>query len=123
MRTVSQAAIVIFFVWLPVGIIGCGNSKPQPTVSSESQPTAQSAEKHYHLEGTVVSIDRQQKRIVVDGKDIPGFMAAMTMPYPVADDQTLDRVKAGDQITADVVEAGKDFHLDNVVVVKSGAQK
>jgi len=123
MRTVSQAAIVIFVVCLPVGIIGCGNSKPQPTRSSESQPTAPSAEKRYHLEGTVVSIDRQQKRIVVDGKDIPGFMAAMTMPYPVADDQTLDRVKAGDQITADVVEAGKDFHLDNVVVVKSGAQK
>ena len=123
MWIVSQAAIVVFVVWLPVGIIGCGNSKPQPTVSSESQPTAQSAEKRYHLEGTVVSIDRQQKRIVVDGKDIPGFMAAMTMPYPVADDQTLGRVKAGDQITADVVEAGKDFHLDNVVVVKSGAQK
>jgi Cu/Ag efflux protein CusF len=121
---ISKAAFVFFVL----GTIGC-SSKPQPTANSEPQPAASSAlaqstdpAKRYHLEGTVVSIDRQQKRVIVDGKDIPGFMAAMTMPYPVADDETLNRVKPGDQITADVVETGKDFHLDNVVVVKSGAK-
>ena len=119
---ISKAAIALVAL-LPVGMMGCSNSKPQPTVSS-AQPTADSAVKRYHLEGTVVSIDRQQKRVIVDGKDIPGFMVAMTMPYPVADDQTLDRVKPGDQITADVVAASNDIHLDNVVVVKkSDAQK
>ena len=41
--------------------------------------------------------------MIVDGKDMPGFMAAMTMPYPVTDDQTLDRIKPGDHITAEVV--------------------
>ncbi len=115
MRTIAKAAIALVAL-LPV--MGCSSSKPQPTTNTESQPTGQSETKRYHLEGTAVSIDRQQKRIVVDGKDIPGFMAAMTMPYPVADDQTLDRVKPGDQITADVVAGGKDMHLDNVVVVK-----
>jgi protein SCO1/2 len=112
---ISKAAIAL--VLLPVGMIGC--SKPQPTVSS-AQPTTDA--KRYHLEGTVVSIDRQQKRVIVDGKDIPGFMAAMTMPYPIADDQALDRVKPGDQITADIVAAGSDYHLENVVVV-SAAKK
>jgi Cu/Ag efflux protein CusF len=68
------------------------------------------------------SIDRQQKRVIVDGKDAPGFMGAMTMPYPVADDQTLNRVRTGDQITADIA-AGSDLHLDNVVVVKASAKK
>ena len=114
---ISRAAILVALL---AGMIGC-SSKPQPAVSS-AQPTTDSA-KRYHLEGKVVSIDRQQKRVTVDGKDIPGFMAAMTMPYPVADDQTLDRVKPGDQITADVVAAGSDYHLDNVVVVKAGAEK
>jgi protein SCO1/2 len=113
----SKAVLVV----LAVGIMGC--SKSQPPVSS-AQPAASSAPaaaeaKRYHLEGTVVSIDRQQKRVIVDGKDIPGFMAAMTMPYPVVDNQTLNRVKPGDQITADVVVAGSDAHLDNVVVVKN----
>ena len=113
MRIVSKAAFVLVAL-LP---IGCGSSKPQSTVSSE-QPPAASGAKRYHLEGTVVSIDRKQKRLVVNGKDIPGFMAAMTMPYPVADDQTLDRVKPGDQITADVVATSGDAHLESVVVVK-----
>lgn len=122
MRTVLKAA---FWVLL-AGIIGCGSSKSQPNVSPEPQPTAnsgsqptQSEAKRYRLEGSVVSIDRQQKRVIVDGKDIPGFMAAMTMPYPVVDEQTLNRLKPGDQITADVVTAGSDMHLDNVVVVKA----
>jgi protein SCO1 len=128
MRIIFKAA---FFVLL-VGMIGCGSSDQRktsstPPVGSEpqpaSQPTADSTPKRYHLEGTVVSIDRQQKRVIVDGKDIPGFMGAMTMPYPVADDQTLNRVKPGDQITADIVAGGGDMHLDNVVVVKAGAKK
>jgi protein SCO1 len=131
MGIVSKAALASLsmflpslVVLLPVGMSGCRSSGPQPTASPQPQPTAQSAAKRYHLEGTVVSVDRQQRRLIVDGKDMPGFMAAMTMPYPVVDDQTLDRVKPGDQITADVVAAGSDFHLDNVVVVKkSDAQK
>jgi len=109
---------------LPLGMGGCGGSQPQPKPTSEQQSSTQSPQKRYHLEGAVVSIDRQQKRVVVDGKDIPGFMAAMTMPYPVVDDQTLDRLKPGDQITADIVGSGSDMHLDNVVVVKkSDSQK
>jgi protein SCO1/2 len=122
MRVSKAAAIAL--VLLPVGFVGC-SSKPQPTASS-AQPAASSPTadgKKYHLEGTVVSIDRQQKRVIVDGKDIPGFMAAMTMPYPVADDQTLDRVKPGDQITADIVATGSDYHLDNVVVAKKADTK
>ena len=118
---ISKAAFMLIALPL-VGVIGC-SSKPQPTGSS-AQPATDSAAKRYHLEGTVVSIDRQQRRVIIEGKDIPGFMAAMTMPYPVADDQTLDRVKPGDQITADVVAASNDMHLDNVVMVKkSDAQK
>jgi protein SCO1/2 len=127
MRTVSKTAFLV----LLVGMIGCGRSdqqkarSPPPASSAQPapQPAADSAPKTYHLEGKVVSIDRQQKRLIVDGKDIPGFMAAMTMPYPVADDQTLNRVKPGDEITADVVAKDSDIHLDNAVVVKKAVPK
>jgi Cu/Ag efflux protein CusF len=132
MRFISEAALaprptfllIIVLGSLPLGIVGCHSSESHPTASSEAQAPAPPATKTYHLEGTVVSIDRPQKRVVVDGKDIPGFMAAMTMPYPVVDDQNLDRLKPGDQITADVVATSSDVHLDNIVVVKkSDAQK
>jgi protein SCO1/2 len=80
------------------------------------QPQAQ--EKRYVLKGKVVSIDKSQKQIVVDGQDIPGFMAAMAMPYPVVDPKLLDAAAPGDQITADVVVTPTSVHLENIVVVK-----
>src|SRR5271163_1415766 len=60
-------------------------------------------EKHYALHGRVVSKDVSTQQITVDNEDIPGFMPAMTMPYPVKDPQGLDTVQPGDKISADVV--------------------
>jgi protein SCO1 len=83
----------------------------------------QGDEKRYHLEGTVVSIDQAQGRLVIDHKEIPGFMGAMTMPYPTADPKDLDRVSPGDQITADVVVGQNRIRLENIVVVKKSDGK
>ena len=74
--------------------------------------------RRYHLKGTVVQVDRSQQHLVVNHEEIRGFMAAMTMPYPVADARTLDQVGVGDQITADVVVGQGEIRLENVVVVK-----
>ena len=102
---------------------GCGsNSNPSPT-SSPTSGQADTAEKRYHLAGTVVAIDKDQNHLIVNHGDIPGFMSAMTMPYPVADPETLNRVAVGDQITADVVVANGEAKLENVVVVKKGNGK
>jgi protein SCO1 len=80
--------------------------------------TNQSQVRRYHLKGTVVQIDKAQQHLVVNHEEIPGFMGAMTMPYPVVDAQTLEKLSPGDQITADVVVTPNDIHLENVVVVK-----
>src|SRR5690348_1972586 len=56
--------------------------------------------RRYHLRGKVVQVDKAQQHLVIDHEEIPGFMGAMTMPYPVADAATLERVSPGDQITA-----------------------
>ena len=84
---------------------------------------SQSPERRYRLEGTVVSIDKAQQRLVVDHKDIPGFMGAMTMPYPTADPNDLDRLSPGDQITADVAVGPDRIQLKNIVVVKKSDGK
>jgi protein SCO1 len=84
---------------------------------------SQSQVRRYHLKGTVVQIDKAQQHLVVNHEEIPGFMGAMTMPYPVVDAQTLDRLSPGDQITADVVVNPNEIHLENVVVVKKSQGK
>src|SRR5438105_7307992 len=50
-------------------------------------------------------------------------MAAMTMPYPVADARTLEQLSPGDQITADVVVSPSEIHLESVLVVKKSDGK
>jgi protein SCO1/2 len=115
---------VVFALSLAVSFCaaGCGGGAGSGAGSGagQSQSQAQTAEKRYHLAGTVVSIDKKQHHLIVNAGDIPGFMSAMTMPYPVADPATLERVSVGDQITADVVVSNGEARLENVVVVKKG---
>jgi protein SCO1/2 len=73
--------------------------------------------KHYQLEGEVVSVDAPNKRLVVKHGDIPGFMEAMTMPYPVADVKELNGLAAGDRIRAELVVSDGEAVLHNVTLV------
>jgi protein SCO1/2 len=76
--------------------------------------------KRYHLVGTVISIDTAHNSANIDGQEVPGFMAAMAMPYPVHDSKALAALSPGDQITADIVVTDTDSYLENIVVTKKG---
>jgi protein SCO1 len=89
--------------------------------SDTNQPAAQSSAKHYHLKGKVVSIDKQAKMLNVDNEAIPDFMDAMTMPYKVKPDSELDKLSAGDAITADVVVQDDKAWLENIAVINRSA--
>jgi protein SCO1/2 len=108
-------------------IAGC--SKPVKEEAGTPQAKQQEAEenaKRYKLVGKIVSIDWNQKTLTVDGQDIPGFMAAMVMPYPVLKANQMNGLEPGDEITADVVVNQQDSsaHLENIVVTKkAGAGK
>jgi protein SCO1/2 len=74
------------------------------------------ATKHFKLAGTVKSVDAKGHKLVVDHGDIPGFMAAMTMPYEARKEEDLQKVAVGDQIQADVVVNSGAAHLENIKV-------
>jgi protein SCO1/2 len=80
--------------------------------------TPQSTAKRYPFTGRVTSIDKPNNSMIVDGDDIPGFMSAMTMSYPLKDTTILDKVTAGDQIKAEVVVDGDKYWLVNVIVTQ-----
>ncbi|HTS68291.1 MAG TPA: copper-binding protein, partial [Terriglobia bacterium] len=67
--------------------------------------------KRYHLRGQVMDKNVATNEITVDHEDIPGFMAAMTMPYKVKDPAVVQEVEPGDKIAADVVTTtdGTDY--------------
>ncbi|MBV9573954.1 MAG: copper-binding protein [Acidobacteriales bacterium] len=110
-------------------LAACGPSK-QATKAESSASSANAAAasaaatpggvKHYQLTGRVVSVDKPNKSIVVDGDEIPGFMSAMQMPYDVKDAKLLDKIAAGDQIKADIVSENENAYLQNIVVTGKG---
>ena len=78
--------------------------------------------KRYHLTGKVLSVAKEEGSATVDADDIPGFMSAMAMPYPIPDQKALASLSAGDEITAEVVMTSDgNYHLENIVVTKKGA--
>ena len=97
------AARAFLFACLCFVLCGCGKS-----------------ERRYDFNGRVVSKVPETHTLVVDHENIPGFMSAMTMPYPVAANVDLSGVEAGDQITARVVlNKDGDYELTKVAVTDS----
>jgi len=74
--------------------------------------------KRFTLKGKVVSIDRQRKEAAIAHDDIPGYMDAMTMPFPIREDAVWDVLTPGADIRADLVvdNANAQFWLENVSV-------
>ena len=107
----------------------CGPSrsvKQTDTKEIDAKITAEAqvlTKKRYALTGQVVSIDKRTQSLNVDGDEIPGFMAAMTMGYRVEDAGVLDKVAPGDRIKAEIVVGNEGAYLENVVVVTRTASQ
>jgi protein SCO1 len=109
-RRRAGIAFVFLLAALATGLAGC-----------KKEPSPQEQVRRYHLVGKIVEVQSAQNTLIVDSQAIPGFMAAMTMPYPVRDARLLANLSAGDEITADVVIAPDGAYLENIVVTKKGA--
>src|SRR3569833_2250823 len=90
---------VLLFVLLILMVAGCKKA---------------ANEKHYDIEGTVVSVDAAAKEITIAHKEIPGYMEAMPMPYKVKQDWVLSKAIAGDVLRGDLVVTDDSAVFDNI---------
>jgi Cu/Ag efflux protein CusF len=70
-------------------------------VLTTAQP---SGKKEHAFRGKVERVDAKAKTLTVNGENVPGWMAPMTMSYSVDKEDVLTKVKAGDTITAKVYD-------------------
>jgi len=123
MRTIWRAAMLsTTAMGLGVLLMACSsppqNSAP-PATETKAPPPAPAApepvqDKQYDLKGKVVGIDKETNSVSVAGEEVPGFMGAMTMAYPVKDETLLTTLAPGDQITAKIMVNPSGFWLENV---------
>lgn len=77
---------------------------------------AQSPPKKAHIfHGKVEKVNQSSKSLTVNGENVEGWMAAMTMDYKVDDAAILGKVKPGDQISATVYDGDYSLHKVRVV--------
>jgi protein SCO1/2 len=62
-----------------------------------------SSAKTYEMRGQILGINRDKMEILVKHDEIPGLMAAMTMPWKVQQAGMLDTLGPGDLIAAEIV--------------------
>jgi protein SCO1/2 len=73
------------------------------------------------MHGKIMAVDKLGKELIVEHDAIPGFMDAMTMPYPVSSPALLDKVQPGDEIKADLAVRSDSAVIETLDVVKKAA--
>jgi protein SCO1/2 len=76
--------------------------------------------KRYDLKGKVLAVDRAAGEVTVEHEEVKGYMAAMTMDFPLRDADALNNVAPGDGIQATlVVSEDASYWLENPAITKA----
>ena len=101
--------------FLPVFLLSaCSAEKEEPARSRASA-------REYALTGEVIRLQPDTGVAAIKHNEIPGWMEAMTMEFPLESHDDLRRLKPGDRIRARVFVQDLDYWLGDVVV--EGAQR
>jgi len=84
---------------------------------AETQSASTEA-KRYPLRGKVVAVDKAKKKATIKHEEVPGYMPAMTMDFPIREDWVWEDLNAGADIFAElVVDADDDYWLEKIGIV------
>ena len=83
---------------------------------ADTQPASADA-KRYPLKGTVVSVDKANKKAEIKHDEIPGYMEAMTMNFPIRADWVWEDLTPGAEIRAELVVDNDGYWLENIGIV------
>ena len=80
------------------------------------KPEASGPERHYQLSGQVMALDAKHQTATIDAAEVPHFMEAMTMEYPIKSKADFNALHVGDKITAtlNVNAAGDTYDLSGI---------
>jgi mono/diheme cytochrome c family protein len=73
--------------------------------------------KTYRSMAVIKAVETKDNKLTIDHEDIPGFMAPMTMTWPVSDPAMLAGLKAGDKVEFEIIRNGSDVTITKCVKV------
>ena len=97
---------IVVLAGIMILVEGCGGGK-QREVDVKTFP----------IRGVVVSVDRQEKRIMIAHEEIPNYMMAMTMPFKVKDTTLLTAVRSGDSVEGTLAVSRTESWIETIGVI------
>ncbi len=91
--------------------LACGSNE------QASEPAGEPQTQVYDLRGEVVRVSPEEGLAVIRHEDIPGWMKAMTMDFPIKDREALEKLKPGMRIEAKVHVRDLDFWLSDIRIL------
>ena len=92
------------------------NAPSKPAIAAVAAPTVGPNAKRYPLKGVVTKVDPARAQVTVEHEEIPGYMSAMTMAFPIRDDpKVIAFLRPGDRIEARLVVDGDNYFLEEVL--------
>ncbi len=92
--------------------------------SARSSPAAASgtaAARVFPAQGVVLSINREERQIVIRHGAISNYMTAMTMPFHVKDPRDLTGLQTGDEVSFRLHVTDTESWVDQIVKIGNGA--
>ena len=114
-------AFAIFSVAL---VVSCSPAEPEPAATAETPTEAPAAvpngtrESPFIGHGIIQEVGETQ--LVIQHDTIPGFMAGMTMAFPITAEALSDDLEVGDEIMFDIELLTEGYQIFNISEVEAG---
>lgn len=102
--------VILFLIFSVLLVSACQKSQTQTQNASTEA-------KRYNLKGKVVAVDRAKKKATIAHEEIPGYMEAMTMDFPIKDDWVWDDLTKDAEIRAELVVDKDGYWLENLGIL------
>ncbi len=123
----KAACLILYMISTVAPVAGCGRAGPAPApaapVAGPNPSAPPDGPRTYTLKGVVRRVDAASGEVTIAHEAMPGFMAAMTMPFTLKDRSALEDVRPGDEVEGPLrveFEGGRvrDYDLAGLAVTR-----
>ena len=116
MQSIAAPSLIVTLFCGCLSTTGCGSRETPPVVPLVHR-------RDFKLIGVVRQVDPKSGTVTIRHEEIPGFMAAMTMPFTVKDRKSLEEIRPDDEVEGNLkVEYDgkevKDYELSKLEVTR-----
>lgn len=105
MRNVEGARIKVTPILVSLILLACGCQADKPSAV-------------YTVKGIIREISAGRRTVTLQHEEIPGYMSAMTMPFPMKSPELLDGFIQGEEVRFRLVVFPRDATIDQITAVR-----